>query len=129
MDAERRKLLAEKRRLAEENQRLAAWRFTHEGNRRLANFLSKHLHEVFAYLRHPGMAATNYRGEQAIRPAVVNRKVSRRQPQLAGRRGTKCADVGDRHLHPSGDRPLGLPGRSAHLPHSRTSPQTAAIRR
>jgi transposase len=33
------------------------------------------LGEVFAYLRHPGMAATNYRGEQAIRPAVVNRKV------------------------------------------------------
>jgi transposase len=33
------------------------------------------LDEVFAYLRHPGMAATNYRGEQAVRPAVVNRKV------------------------------------------------------
>ena len=46
-----------------------------DGNRRLAKFLSKHLCEVFAYLRHPGMAATNYRGEQSIRPAVVNRKV------------------------------------------------------
>jgi len=55
--------------------RLVAGRFRHQGNRRLANFLSKHLHEVFAYLRHPGMAATNYRSEQAIRPAVVNRKV------------------------------------------------------
>jgi len=49
--------------------------FTHDGNRRLANFLYDHLYEVFAYLRHPSMAATNYRGEQSIRLAVVNRKV------------------------------------------------------
>jgi len=28
--------------------RLVAGRFTHEGNRRLVNFLKKHLHEVFA---------------------------------------------------------------------------------
>lgn len=62
-------------RLTARLERLVAGRFTHDGNRRLANFLSNHLHEVFAYLRHPGMAATNYRGEQAIRPAVVNRKV------------------------------------------------------
>lgn len=55
--------------------RLVDGRFTHDGNRRLANFLHQHLDEVFAYLRHPGMDATNYRGEQAIRPAVVNRKV------------------------------------------------------
>jgi len=56
-------------------QRVVNGRFTHDGNRRLAKFLNNHLHEVFAYLRHPGMAATNYRGEQSIRPAVVNRKV------------------------------------------------------
>jgi transposase len=55
--------------------RVVAGRFIHDGNRRLANFLNDHLCEVFAYLRHPGMAATNYRGEQSIRPAVVNRKV------------------------------------------------------
>jgi transposase len=55
--------------------RVADGHFTHDGNRRLANFLTDHMHEVFAYLRHPGMAATNYRGEQSIRPAVVNRKV------------------------------------------------------
>jgi transposase len=55
--------------------RVVAGRFTHDGNRRLANFLKDHSCEVFAYLRHPGMAATNYRGEQSIRPAVVNRKV------------------------------------------------------
>jgi transposase len=55
--------------------RLVGGRFTHDGNRRLANFVNRHLAEVFAYLRHPGMDATNYRGEQAVRPAVVNRKV------------------------------------------------------
>jgi len=71
-------------RLSARLERLVAKRFTHEGNRRLANFLKKHLPEVFAHLRHPGMAATNYRSQQAIRPAVVNRKVSRRQPNLAG---------------------------------------------
>jgi len=56
-------------------ERVVAGRFTHDGNRRLANFLNDHLCEVFAYLHYPGMAATNYRGEQSIRPAVVNRKV------------------------------------------------------
>jgi transposase len=55
--------------------RLVDGRFKHDGNRRLAQFVARHLDEIFAYLRHPGMDATNYRGEQAIRPAVVNRKV------------------------------------------------------
>ena len=62
-------------RLTARLERLVAGRFTHDGNRRLANFLQDHACEVFAYLGHPGMAATNYRGEQSIRPAVVNRKV------------------------------------------------------
>jgi transposase len=62
-------------RLTAQMERIVAGRFTHPGNRRLANFLKEHLREVFAYLRYPGMAATNYRGEQSIRPAVVNRKV------------------------------------------------------
>jgi transposase len=62
-------------RLTAQLERIVNGRFTHNDNRRLARFLKIHLGEVFAYLRHPGMAATNYRGEQAIRPAVVNRKV------------------------------------------------------
>jgi transposase len=41
--------------------------------------LAKHLlHEfdyLFTYLKCPGLEATNWRGEQAIRPAVVTRKV------------------------------------------------------
>jgi transposase len=41
----------------------------------LAHFLNYHAGEVFNYLRRPHIDATNWRAEQAIRPAVVNRKV------------------------------------------------------
>jgi transposase len=68
-------LLVAAGRLTAQVGRLVDGQFTHDGNRRLANFVAGHLNEIFAYLRHPGMDATNYRGEQSIRPAVVNRKV------------------------------------------------------
>jgi transposase len=48
---------------------------THAGNERLAKFLSWNRHDVFNHLRRPALFATNWRAEQAIRPAVVNRKV------------------------------------------------------
>ena len=48
---------------------------THAPNERFAKFLEKHLEDLFTFLRHPGADATNWRAEQAIRPAVVNRKV------------------------------------------------------
>jgi len=48
---------------------------THAANERFAKFLEAHLDELFVYLKRPGVDATNWRGEQAIRPAVVNRKV------------------------------------------------------
>ena len=44
-------------------------------NERLAAHLAKHDQDIFTFLRVPGIDATNWRGEQAIRPAVVNRKV------------------------------------------------------
>jgi transposase len=47
----------------------------HAANERFAKFLETHLDELFTYLRRPEIDATNWRGEQAIRPAVVNRKV------------------------------------------------------
>jgi len=68
-------LLVAAGRLTTQLGRLVDGQFTHDGNRRLAHFVADHLDEVFAYLRHPGMDATNYLGEQAVRPAVVNRKV------------------------------------------------------
>jgi transposase len=58
-----------------ELEHLASGRFTDESNRRLAGHLLKHSLSWFWFLIDPKIAATNYRAEQAIRPAVVNRKV------------------------------------------------------
>ena len=44
-------------------------------NERLAAFLYRHVNELFTFLRHPNTDATNWRGEHAMRQAVVNRKV------------------------------------------------------
>jgi len=44
-------------------------------NRRLAKHLDHEFDHLFTYLKCPGLEATNYRGEQAVRPAVVTRKV------------------------------------------------------
>jgi transposase len=44
-------------------------------NRRLANHLIRERHAVFTFLYCPGLEATNWRAEQAIRPMVVTRKV------------------------------------------------------
>ena len=41
----------------------------------LVAHLHNERHALFSFLRHYGTDATNWRGEQAIRPAVVNRKV------------------------------------------------------
>lgn len=47
----------------------------HAGNERFAKHLWTNRDHLFNFLRHPGLDATNWRAEQAIRPAVVNRKV------------------------------------------------------
>ena len=44
-------------------------------HRRLAHHLSRECDALFTYLRCPGLEATHYRGEHAIRPAVVTRTV------------------------------------------------------
>jgi transposase len=54
---------------------LASGHFRYEPNRRLANHLLKHALHWFWFLIDPTIDATNWRAEQAIRPAVVNRKV------------------------------------------------------
>ena len=55
--------------------RLLAWTRTNDANERLAKHLANHRDQLFTFLYRPGLDATNYRGEQALRPAVVNRKV------------------------------------------------------
>jgi transposase len=54
-------------------------------NECLAAHLHRHLDDWFTFLEFPGLEATNYRAEQALRPAVVNRKVwgGNRTPQGA----------------------------------------------
>lgn len=50
-------------------------RYRHPANQRLAKHLIHESGHLFTYLKFPGLEATNWRGEQAIRPAVVARKV------------------------------------------------------
>jgi hypothetical protein len=50
-------------------------RFTYEPNRRLAKHISNQGIHWFWFLIDPTIQATNHWAEQAIRPAVVNRKV------------------------------------------------------
>jgi transposase len=47
----------------------------HVGNERFARHLWRYRGQLFTFLRHADVDATNHLAEQAIRPAVVNRKV------------------------------------------------------
>jgi transposase len=58
-----------------ELEQLASGHFTNAANRRLAKHVLKHAMEWFWFLIDPTIEATNHWAEQAIRPAVVNRKV------------------------------------------------------
>ena len=55
--------------------RLLNSRCSHAGNRRFRNHLAKHRREILTFLYHTDIEATNWPAEQAIRPAVRNRKV------------------------------------------------------
>jgi transposase len=48
---------------------------TNAANERFSRHLLKNANHLFTFLRHKEVDATNYKAEQAIRPAVVNRKV------------------------------------------------------
>ena len=62
-------------RLEADMARLLGPSYRSEQNRRLAKHLNHEFEYLFTYLKCPGLEATNWRGEQAIRPAVVARKV------------------------------------------------------
>lgn len=47
---------------------------THQPNRRLVGHVTRERDHLFTFLTTPGVQATNWRAEQAIRPIVVNRK-------------------------------------------------------
>jgi transposase len=64
-------------RLEAQLDRLLTWTRANAANERLAKHLAKHRRQLFTFLDDPdfGLDATNWRAEQALRPAVVNRKV------------------------------------------------------
>jgi transposase len=61
--------------LAERVELLGEDAHPHDECRKLVAHLTREADALFAFLTHPGVDATNWRAEQAIRPAVVNRKV------------------------------------------------------
>jgi len=67
-------LAAEVRALEAAVDRLVAGATRHPPNRRLLDHLARERDHLFTFLRAPGVQATNWRAEQAIRPAVVCRK-------------------------------------------------------
>jgi len=71
-DDGRREVIAD---LAERVELLAADPHPHDECRKLVKHLAAEASALFTFLARPGVDATNWRGEQAIRPAVVNRKV------------------------------------------------------
>jgi transposase len=62
-------------RLQARTDRLLAWNPTDESNRRLVLHMRKERDGMFRFLKDPEVEATNWRAEQAIRPAVVTRKI------------------------------------------------------
>jgi transposase len=54
--------------------RLLAWTRTNADNERLAKHLDRHRHELFTFLKIPGIDATNYQAETAMRLAATLRK-------------------------------------------------------
>ena len=64
--------------------RLLSGRFTVDANRRLAKHLRRHQEQLFVFLEREDVEATNWPAEQAIRPAVINRKTSAGNRTLQG---------------------------------------------
>ena len=62
--------------LAERIDAVVSAEHAHDENRKLAKHLGKEKEALSTFLTHEGVDATNWRGKQAIRPGVVNRKVS-----------------------------------------------------
>ena len=67
-------LVAEADRLGAQIDKLVDGATPHPPNRRLLNHLAAEREHLFTFLRVPGVQATNWRAEQAIRPAMVTRK-------------------------------------------------------
>jgi len=60
--------------LNQRTDKLVQMRPKHEPNRRLLAHLTNEREHMFTFLTQPGVQATNWRAEQALRPAIINRK-------------------------------------------------------
>jgi len=60
--------------LGQRTDKLLQMRPTHAPNRRLLAHLQTERESMFTFLTEPGVQATNWRAEQALRPAIINRK-------------------------------------------------------
>lgn len=58
----------------EQTDKVLRMRPRHEPNRKLLAHLQTEREHLFTFLTEPGVQATNWRAEQALRPAIVNRK-------------------------------------------------------
>jgi transposase len=58
----------------EQTDKVLQMRPRHEPNRKLLAHLQTEREHTFTFLTEPGVQATNWRAEQALRPAIVNRK-------------------------------------------------------
>jgi len=112
--------------LACELEHLAQGLFTDPPNRRLAGHLLKHSMHWFWFLVDPTIDATNYRGEQAIRPAVVNRKVWGGNRTWNGARWQSIVTSINPHLRTTSPSQLRLPHRRPLPSHA---PATARVMR
>ena len=74
LDADKRNAVIED--LAERVELLGEQAHPHDENRKLIKHLLNEADALFSFLADSGIDATSWRAEQAIRPAVVNRKVS-----------------------------------------------------
>ncbi|MFQ5596048.1 MAG: IS66 family transposase [Anaerolineae bacterium] len=95
-------------RLAARMDRTLTGRITHPPNLRFARHLSREQPYLFTFLGRDDVAATNHRAEQAIRPAVVTRKVWGGNRTWAGAHTQQILASVLRTCHQQGRDPLGL---------------------
>jgi len=77
-------------RLEKRLDRLLNAHYTHAGNRRFRNHLAKHRREILTFLYHADIEATNWPAEQAMRPAVRNRKLFGGNRTWSGAAAQEC---------------------------------------
>lgn len=80
----------------------------HPGNHRLLKHVRRERSHLFTFLRRPGVPATNWQGEQALRPAVVNRKVWGGNRDVSGARTQETVTSVLRTCRQQGRNPIAL---------------------